>query len=85
MGAQEPGRAVLALLHEEGVVGVARGVIGGEVQRGEVMKIIFHVRAFSDGKAHIGEDDGQFFHHLAHRVQRAFRLARGRQGDVHAL
>ena len=66
-------------------MGVARGVVRREVQRGEVMKVVFHIRAFSHGKAHIGENHRQLFHHLGDRVQRALRLALHRPGDVHAF
>lgn len=42
-----------------------------DVQRIKVIPIRFDLRAFGDGKAHIGEDRGQFFHHLADRMNGA--------------
>ncbi len=59
-----------------------RGVLGRDVQGVEVVPVGFDLRAFGDGKAHIGEDRGQFLHHLGDRMDRAHAARPGGQGDV---
>ena len=84
VGAQQLALAVRVRLEEEGVVHFARGMAGGEIQLGEIVIVGLNVRAFGDGKAHVGEDRGQLVHHLADGVNapalnRAFAH---RQGNV---
>ena len=57
--------------HEKRIMHVARGVTFGEVQRCEIMKVIFNVRPFGDRESHIGKDNSHFFHDLLHGVERA--------------
>ena len=66
---------------------VARRMVFREIQFGEVVVVGLDVRPFGDGKAHVGEDRGQFVGHLGDRMDAADlgrRLAH-RQGDVDAL
>ena len=59
----------------------------GEIQLGEIVVVGLDVRAFGDGKAHVGEDRGEFVDHLADRMNAARfgrRLAH-RQRDVDGL
>ena len=64
MGTEHFRRIALARLHEEGVVRLAGRVAFGEVQRGEIVPVVFHVRAFGHGEAHVAEDRGNFLEHL---------------------
>ena len=61
------------------------GMLGRDVQRVEVIPVGFHLRAFGHGKAHVGEDGGQFFHHLRHRVDRAARAGAAGKRDIQPL
>ena len=45
-------------------------MVGRDVQLGEIVIVKFDVRAFGDGEAHIGEDQGDFFQHLGDRDAR---------------
>jgi hypothetical protein len=87
MGAQEQPFAVFVRIEEERVVHLARRMAFREVQRGEIQLVGLDVRAFGDGKAHVGEDRGQFVDHLADRVDAAGLRRRRpqRQGDVDGL
>ena len=55
MRAQHFRIAAFRRFHEERVVGFAGRVTFREVQRGEIVPVIFNVRAFRDGKAHIAK------------------------------
>ena len=85
MRAQELPRAVGRGLHEEGVVHLPRRVAGREVERGEVVEVVLDVRTFGDGKAHVGEDGGEFLEHLHHGMERADGLEARGQGEVFAF
>ena len=86
MRAQNLRRVALGGLHEERVVRLARRVTFREVQRGEIVPVVFHVRAFGHGEAHVTEDRGDLLEHLHHRVQCAsLRAGHGRQGQVQRL
>ena len=60
MGAQDFGRVAVLRMEEDGVVGFARRMAFGEVQRGEIVPVILDVRPFGDGKAHVAENGGDF-------------------------
>ena len=87
VGAQQQARAVRLRIEEERVVHVARRMVFREIELGEIVVVGLDVRPFGDGKAHVGEDRGQFVDHLGDRMDAADlgrRLAH-RQGDVDAL
>ena len=67
-------RAVGLLGHIERVVHLPRGMIGRDVQLGEIVIVEFDVRAFGDGEAQIGEDRGHFVQHLQTGWMRALRF-----------
>ena len=48
----------------ERVLHLARGMVGRDVQLGEIVIVIFDVRAFGDGETQIGEDGGDLVQHL---------------------
>ena len=54
-----------------------RRVAFRNVERAEIVPVVFDLRPIGDGEAQIGEDFGEFVHHLAHRVN----AAGGGQGD----
>ena len=64
VGAQQFALAVRVRLEEKRIVHFARGMAGGEIQPGEIIIVGLNVRAFGDGKAHVGEDRSQLVHHL---------------------
>ena len=49
-----------------------RGMLGRDVERGEIVEVGLDVGAFGDREAHIGEDLGDLVDHLADRVDAAF-------------
>ena len=58
-----------------------------EIQLGEIVIVGLDVRAFGDGKSHVGENSGEFVHYLAERMNPARfrrRLAQ-RQCDIDGL
>ena len=55
----------------ERVVHFAGRMAFGEIQLGEVVVVGLDVRAFGDGKTHVGEDRGQFIRHLRDRMHAA--------------
>ncbi len=74
-------RAAVRLRRDiESVLHLARRMVGRDVQLGEIVIVIFHVRAFGDGKAQVGEDGGDFVQHLGDGMHAAgcSRAARGR-------
>ncbi len=85
VGAQDVARAVRARRHVERVHLGARRVLGGDVQRVEIVPVGLDVRAFGDGKAHLGEDRRQLVRDLADRMDRALRRRAGRERDVQPL
>ncbi len=62
-----------------------RGMIGRDVELGEIVVVELDVRAFGDGKTQIGEDRCDLVQHLGDRMDRALRVRARRQGDVDAL
>ena len=84
VGAQDVGRAGVSggARHEEGVMLLPGGMLGRDVQRVEVVPVGFDLRAFGHGKAHVGEDGGQFLHHLTDGVDRACGARAARQRHV---
>ncbi len=62
----------------ERVVHRARGMGLGHIERGEIVPVVLDLRPGGDREAEIGENLGQFVHHLADRVDRPARgLGRG--------
>ncbi len=57
----------------------------GHVERGEIMPLILDLRPFGNGEAHVGEDFGQFVHHLADRMYRTAREFGCRQRHIQPL
>ena len=87
VGAQQQTRAVRLRIEEERVVHVARRMVLRKIELGEVVVVGLDVGTFGDGKAHVGEDRGQFVGHLGDRMHAADferRLAH-RQRHVDAL
>lgn len=82
MGAQNLA-ALLALTRQiERVVFLARGVIFGDVQGGEVVPVVFDLRPFGNAKAHFAQDGDDFFDGLTDGVNEAFALGTCRQGHI---
>ena len=52
----------------EGVVLLARGMLGRDVELGEVVVVGLDVRPFGDGEAHVAEDLDHLVEHLADGV-----------------
>ncbi len=84
VGAQHMGRARVTFGpgHEERVMFLPRRMFGRNVQRIEIEPVAFDLRPFGDGKAHVGENDGDFLGHLTDRVDRALTARTARQGDI---
>ena len=84
VGAQNFPFAPVIRLEEERVVHLARGMAGRGVRLGEIVVVALDVRPFGDRKTHLGENRGDFVHHLADRMDAArFDAAQGnRQRDV---
>src|SRR6516164_5590222 len=85
MRAQHLAAAVGALAQIKRVLLLARGMLGRNVERSEVVKIVLDMRAFGDAEAHLAEDRHQLVDRLADGMDAAFRLGTHRQGDVDAL
>ena len=69
----------------EGVLHVARRVVGRDVQGLEIVKIVFNFRAVRADKAQGAEDGDERIHHLGERMQMAIRVRRSRQRDVQGV
>ena len=67
MRAQQRARAVSARRKIKRVVILARGMIGRNVELIEIHVVRFDIRAFGDGKSHVGENLDQLVHHLLTR------------------
>ena len=81
--AQHFARAVFALrIEEERVVRFARRMVRREVERGEIVEVGLDVGAFLNREAHLAENGGEFFHHLADRMDGAETRPHRRQRDV---
>ena len=77
--------AVRPLGQIKGVVLLARGMLGRDVERGEVVEIVFDMRPFGDDKAHLAKDRDDLVDGLADRVNAPLAGKRHRQGDVGVL
>ena len=73
------------LVHVEGVLRVAGGVVLGQVHQLEVVVIQLHLRAFHHVKAHAGEALDQLVHHQRDGVLAAHLGQGARLGDVDGL
>ena len=69
----------------ERVVVGARGVVRGDVERGEIHPVGFDVGAVGDRAAHGAEDRGDLLHGAADRVDQAGLARARRQGGIEAL
>jgi hypothetical protein len=66
-------RGVSSLAEIERVLHRARGMRVGNVERGEIVPVVLDLGTRSDRETQIGEDLGELVHHLADRVDRAWR------------
>src|SRR3546814_19330470 len=57
----------------------------GDVEGGEIVPVVLDLGAGGDCKAKVGEDFGEFVHHLADRVDAALRARGDGKGDVDLL
>jgi hypothetical protein len=71
VGTQQHARAVFFRIEEEGVVHLAGRMALGEIQFCKIVVVGLDIRTFGDGESHVGEDRGQFIHHLAERMDPA--------------
>ena len=86
MGAQDQTLARRAGAGQiERVVHLARGMFRRNIEGVEIVKIVFDIGAFGDGKAHLAEDRDAFVHRPADRMETALRNATDRQRDVDCL
>ncbi len=76
---------IVAIGEIERVVHRPRRVRFRHVERGEIVPVVLDFRPAGDGKAHIGENFGQFVHHLADRMDRSARALRRGQSQVDAF
>jgi hypothetical protein len=60
VGAQHMRRAVGLRRDVKRILHLARGMVGGNVQLGEIVIVELHVGAFGDAKAQLGEDGDHF-------------------------
>ena len=84
MRTQQKRLAVFFRRQIERVVHLPCGVGFGNIQRGEIVKPAFNIRAFGHVKAHAGKNRRKLFHRLADRVNAPFKLRVGvnRQGHI---
>ncbi len=85
MRAQHQPGAVGALGQVEGVVLLPRRMLGRDVERGEIVEILFDMRPLGDDKAHLAKDRDDLVDGLADRMDAALAGKRHRQGHVGAL
>ena len=71
VGTQQHARAIFLGVEEERVVHLPGRMALGEIQFCEVVVVGLDIGAFGDGESHIGEDRGEFVHHLAERMNPA--------------
>ena len=69
-------------LHEEGVLHVARRVVGGEVERAEVVAIVLHLGPLAHREPHAGEDVHDTLAHDGDGMQTAGVSGTGRSAQV---
>ena len=84
MRAQHFARAIRAGIEKESVVHVARRMVRRKIQFREIIIVGLDVRPFGDGKSHVGENDRELVHHLAHRMDAPGLdpMRADRQGDI---
>ena len=75
-------RSSLPVVEIEGVLLVARRVVGGRVERVETMKLVLDFRAVGQRETHPAEDADRLVADQRERVQRSGRYGARRQGDV---
>ncbi len=85
MGAQKHARAVRLLVEIKRVVLLPGRVLGGHVERAEIIKVILDVRPFGDIEAQVAPDLNDLLPHVADRVDGAAHLGADRQGDINAF
>src|SRR3972149_11011792 len=56
------------LRHEEGVLHVAGRMLWGEIQRSEIMIVVFNIGSCRDGETHPRKNAFQFLHRLSDGV-----------------
>ncbi len=66
----------------ERIVHRPRGVGLGNVERGEIVPVVFDFRAFGDREPEVGENFGEFVHHLADRMDRTLRGVARRKRQI---
>ena len=69
----------------EGVLHLARRVVGRHVKRVEVVELVFNVRPFGNFKAHLAEDGNHFLVNFRHRMNPSLGFRPHRQSNVDAL
>ncbi len=69
----------------ERVMHLPGGMIGGNVQFGKIVVVVFDVGTLRHREAKIGKDGGDFVLYLADRMNKAARLGTRRQGHVDPL
>src|SRR5260370_26909757 len=69
---------------EEGVLHVARGMVGREVERAEVMEVVLDVLRRYDLETHRSEDVEDPYEALRHRMEPSARDAHAGQCDIDA-
>ena len=86
VGAQDL-RLLLALMpfEVESVLHRPRRMEFRHVERGEIMPLVLDLRPFGDGETQVGEDFGQFVHHLADWMDGTLRLFRRGKRQVDRL
>ena len=76
------GDVLVILLDEEGVLHVAGGVVGSEVQRTEYVPVVLNLGTIGDGKAQTREDVNNLLAHYRDGVTRSQFCRESRTGDV---
>jgi hypothetical protein len=82
MGAQQQAALPIDI---EGVHGIARGVVGGDVHQLKVVAVPLYLGPFHGREAHVGEDADNLLQRLAHRVRIADGRTTAGQGHVEPL
>ena len=79
------GDVLVILLDEEGVLHVAGGVVGSEVQRTEYVPVVLNLGTISNGKAQTREDVNNLLAHHRDGVTCSQFSREGRTGDVNLV
>ena len=85
VGAQQLAFRRVGAREIERVLLLARGMLGRDVEGGEIVEIVLDMRALGDGEAHLAEDGDDLVHRLADRMDAAGLVRLDRQGHVDAL